>query len=234
MSDPSSRASSRFPGAWHRRILPSLARGYLRCVWRTTRVAVAGLGEQELRRRHAGPYIAAFWHSRMLWPAWAFRGADYAVLVSDHADGQLIARIVGGLGTRAVFGSSLRGGTAALRAAARLLAQGVSVAVTPDGPLGPPCVVKPGVVALASLSGAPIVPVAYAARPELVFSSWDRYRVPLPFGRAWTALGEPLAVPPGLTAADLEPHRAALERALARLTREVDRLAGHGGAERQG
>lgn len=213
---------------WRGRLLPPIIRGYLALIWRTSRISVVGLSEGELRRRCPGPYIGAFWHDRMLWPAWAFRGPDYAVLVSDHADGELIARVVGGLGTRVAVGSSLRGGNLGLRAAVRLLGSGVSVAVTPDGPLGPPRVAKPGVVALASLTGAPIVPVAYAARPELVFSSWDRFRVPLPFGRAWVALGAPLQVSAGLDDAALEHHRIALQAALERLTDEVDRHAGRG------
>ena len=211
---------------WRNTLLPVLIRSYLSLVWRTARVVSVGIPEAELRRRSPEPYIGAFWHQRMLWPAWAFRGPNYAVLVSDHADGELMARAIAGLGTRTVFGSSLRGGIAGLRATARLLAEGVSVAVTPDGPLGPARVAKSGVVALASLAGAPIVPMAYAAKPDLVFSSWDRFCVPLPFARAWIAFGEPLVVPAGLDGAALEPHRAALEAALERLTDEVDRHAG--------
>lgn len=230
MPNPVSNRRRHLP--WHDSLLPGLIRGYLALVWRTSRIATVGVPEADLRRRSPGPLIGAFWHDRMLWPAWAFRGPGYAVLVSDHADGRRIARAVGGFGTQAVFGSSLRGGTAGLHNAARLIAAGVSVAVTPDGPVGPPRVAKPGVVALASLTGAPIVPMAYAARPELVFSSWDRFRVPLPLGRAWTALGEPLAVPAGLDGAALEPFRIALETALTELTAEVDRHAGRKPAAR--
>lgn len=226
MPKPFARARRRTPGPLRDRLLPILIRGYLALVWRTSRIVPIGIPESEIRRRRPSPYIGTFWHDRMLWPAWAFRGPDYAVLVSDHADGELIARAVGGFGTRAVRGSSLRGGTAGLRAAVRLLGEGVSLAVTPDGPLGPPRVAKPGAAALASLTGAPIVPMAYAARPELVFSSWDRFRVPLPFARAWVALGEPITVPAGLDGPALEPHRAALEVALDALTDEVDRRAG--------
>ena len=226
MPSPLLAARSRRHRTWRRTLLPPLIRGYLALLWRTSRIVPVGLSEPELRRRFSAPYIGAFWHARMLWPAWTFRGPEFAVLVSDHADGELIARAIGGLGTRVVFGSSLRGGTAGLHAAARLLAAGVSVAVTPDGPVGPARVAKPGVIALASLTGAPIVPMAYAARPDLVFASWDRFRVPLPFGRAWGALGEPLRVPAGLDGPALESHRAALEAALDRLTDEVDRCAG--------
>jgi lysophospholipid acyltransferase (LPLAT)-like uncharacterized protein len=212
------------------RLAAPLLRGYLRLVWSTARTTVVGLAEEELRRRVPAPYIGAFWHARMLWPAWAFRGPGYAVLVSDHADGELVASVVAGLGTRVIVGSSLRGGTAAVHAAARLLAGGVSVAVTPDGPLGPAERAQPGAVALASLTQRPIVPIAYAASRQIVFSSWDRFRLPLPWTRARVGLGEPLWVPPGLAGDALEPHRRALETALATLTAAVD--AAHAGAGR--
>ncbi len=208
------------------RLLPRILRGYLALIWRTSRRVVVGPPEAELRRSLPPPYIGAFWHARMLWPAWEFRGPDYAVMVSDHADGALIARCVGGFGTRAVVGSSLRRGAAGLREAARLIDAGVSLAVTPDGPLGPPRVAKAGAIALASLTGAPIVPLAYAARPELVFASWDRFRVPLPFARAWVGFGEPIRVPPAADPATVELHRVALQAALDRITDEVDRRAG--------
>lgn len=234
MPSPLLAARIRRHRRWRRTLLPPLIRGYLALLGRTCRTVPVGLTDAELRRRFPAPYIGAFWHARMLWPAWAFRGPEYAVLVSDHADGELIARAIGGLGTRVVFGSSLRGGTAGLHAAARLVAAGVSVAVTPDGPVGPARVAKPGIIALAGLTGRPIVPMAYAARPELVFSSWDRFRAPLPFGRVWGALGEPLVVPAGLDAAALEPYRGALQSALERLTDEVDRCAGRGRAAPHG
>ena len=73
---------------WRDSLLPGLIRGYLALVWRTSRIATVGVPEADLRRRSPGPLIGAFWHDRMLWPAWAFRGPGYAVLVSDHADGR--------------------------------------------------------------------------------------------------------------------------------------------------
>lgn len=226
MSGPLAPARLRRPTPLSHRLLPRVFRGYLALIWRTSRRIAVGLPESELRRSLPPPYIGVFWHARMLWPAWEFRGPEYAVMVSDHADGALIARCVGGFGTRAVVGSSLRGGAAGLREAARLIQDGVTVAVTPDGPLGPPRVARSGAIVLASLTGAPIVPLAYAARPDLVFASWDRFRVPLPFARAWVAIGEPIRVPPAADPATVERHRAALQAALDRVTDEVDRRAG--------
>jgi lysophospholipid acyltransferase (LPLAT)-like uncharacterized protein len=98
------------------------------------------------------------------------------------------------MGLEVVRGSSSRGGAEALRTLARSLADGVSVMVVPDGPRGPREIVKPGVVTLAALSGAAIVPVALGASAEWRLRSWDRFRIPRPFARCVMRFAEPIAV----------------------------------------
>jgi lysophospholipid acyltransferase (LPLAT)-like uncharacterized protein len=203
-------------------LLASAARVYLRLLAATTRIETIGLTPEEVRSRGAFPCVGVFWHARLLWPALEFRGPDYAVLVSDHFDGELIGRIVAGWGTRTVPGSSLRGGTEALRAAHRLLAEGVSIAIAPDGPVGPREVAKAGAVALAKLSGRPIVPMSFAPTLALTLSTWDRLRVPLPGSRLVVAVGEPLLVPPDLDPDGIERYRLQMEASLVELTRRVD------------
>src|SRR5437870_3309951 len=58
----------------------------------------------------AGRYIYAFWHENMLLPAYLYGRPDIRVLISQHADGQLIAEICRHLRFRLVRGSSTRGG----------------------------------------------------------------------------------------------------------------------------
>jgi lysophospholipid acyltransferase (LPLAT)-like uncharacterized protein len=52
--------------------------------------------------------------------------------------------------------------------------------------------------------------------------SWDRLIVPLPFARVLVQVGEPLAVPPQASPAQLEDCRSELERRLTTLTASVD------------
>src|SRR6266436_6607665 len=40
-----------------------------------------------------GRYIYAFWHENMLLPAYHYGRSDIRVLISQHADGQLIAEV---------------------------------------------------------------------------------------------------------------------------------------------
>jgi lysophospholipid acyltransferase (LPLAT)-like uncharacterized protein len=142
------------------------------------------------------------------------------VLASRSSDGELVARYVRRFGLPVARGSSSRGGSAALRALAVALGEGEDVAVIPDGPRGPRGHAQPGVVALAALSGAPVVPMAFAAQPSLRLATWDEFMIPLPFARAAAIFGAPVRV-------DRDADRAgalkAVEGALEDVTAAADR-----------
>ena len=101
-------------------------------------------------------YIYAFWHENLLLPACHFGRRDVWVLVSRHADGQVIAEAIRHLGFRVVSGSSTRGGVEAMRRMLEL-SKNAHVAITPDGPRGPRRRVQPGMIHLAARTGLPIV-----------------------------------------------------------------------------
>src|SRR3954467_622319 len=83
-----------------------------------------------------GRYIYAFWHENILLPAYHYGRRDIRVLISRHADGQLIAEVVRHLRFPVVAGSTARGGVEALRQMVRHSRRG-HIAITPDGPRGP-------------------------------------------------------------------------------------------------
>ncbi len=85
---------------------------------------------------------------------------------------------------------------------------------------------KEGVVALSRLSGLPITPVAFTARPCWRFGSWDGTLLPLPFARVVCRFGQPLDVPGDAEPEDEEIYRQSLERELNRLTEELDARSG--------
>ena len=87
---------------------------------------------------------------------------------------------------------------------------------------------KPGIIKIAQLSGAPIVPVGAAVTRRRLLGSWDRFCLAWPFCRGVILVGEPINVPPGLSSDGLEGHRLELERQLNALTAEADRRCGHG------
>src|SRR3546814_11680450 len=65
----------------------------------------------------------------------------------------------------------------------RLLVEGTTVVITPDGPKGPRMRFKAGAVKAAQMTGAPLVALTGSARPRKRFGSWDRLCLPLPFAR---------------------------------------------------
>src|SRR5439155_5512878 len=122
----------------------------------------------------ARPVIYAGWSGQVLMVPWskgrlrASSGARAAtVLVSRCREGDFVARYLSRFGLDSVRGSTSCGGREAGRALVAAVRRGRDIAVVPDGPRGPRGQLQPGVVTLAALTGAPIVPLAVAARPAL-------------------------------------------------------------------
>src|SRR5579864_3960015 len=178
-----------------RRMLCWLIHLYIRLVYRTNRWTVDG-GEVPRRLRADGRgFILAFWHGRLMMIPMAWqRLAPMHMLISAHRDGRIIADAVTYFGVRSIPGSSRRGGSAALRSMLKRLEAGDCVGITPDGPRGPAMEASSGIVNLARLSGAPIVPIVFATSRRRVLHSWDRFHLALPFGRGVFLWGEPIEI----------------------------------------
>jgi hypothetical protein len=172
-----------------------------------------------------GQYIiAAFWHQRLLMMPFLPGQGRVGMMVSEHRDGEFIARAVKLFGIDSVRGSTTRKSLAALRGMVRFFrAGGANLAITPDGPQGPKHVVQMGVIELARQTGAPILPVTYGASRKKVFNSWDNFILPLPFCRVVYIWGEPLSIPRDMDKEGLEERRLLLQDRLRQITEEADR-----------
>jgi lysophospholipid acyltransferase (LPLAT)-like uncharacterized protein len=166
--------------------------------------------------------IVAFWHSRLLMMPIAARDQPICIMNSEHRDGEVVSRAFARWGVRAVRGSATRGGAKAFLQLINAYRQGYNVAIVPDGPRGPSGVAKPGVIHLARLTGAVIVPVSNAASRARHLHSWDRLVIPLPFSRLALVAGEPLTVPPDASPEDVERYRQTLEQRLHDVTRAAE------------
>jgi lysophospholipid acyltransferase (LPLAT)-like uncharacterized protein len=181
-----------------------------------------------LQPPEAGPFIYALWHESFLVPIVRFGNPGVAALVSRHADGDLLSRLIGSTGMHVVRGSTSRGGVAAVRELLRRDGGPRHLALTPDGPRGPRRVVQPGVVYLASRTGMRIVPIGVGCCRPWRVRSWDAFAIPRPFSRARCLFGEPLIVPPGLAGDALTLQVLRLQKELARLTAAAERWANSG------
>jgi hypothetical protein len=174
------------------------------------------------------PVVAAFWHRNVLIASYYYRSRGFSVAVSRSRDGNRIASLLSALGYQTPpRGSSTRGGAAALLELVRQVEAGTTVSIQTDGPQGPARVSKVGVVSLSRLTGRPITPVSFSARPRLRFRSWDGTLLPLPFAKVLCRYGDALLVPAGADETEEERRRADLDRALNTLTDETDRELGN-------
>lgn len=170
-------------------------------------------------------YIYAFWHEHIIVPVSIYARPDTAVLIGQHADGELITQVAERFGMAVVRGSSTRGGIAALL---RMLRDGWGkrhLAITPDGPRGPRRKCQFGTVYLASRTGLPIAPVGFGFSRCWRAKSWDRFAVPLPLTRVRCVSAHPIFVPPELGTEDLKPYQVAVEEATNAATRIAEEWA---------
>ena len=152
------------------RLLPWLGYGVIRGLRWTMRITTQNARVADDFWSEGQNFIAAFWHGRQLMMPFANKGKRISILISQHRDGELIARTVAYFGFHAERGSTTRGGAAALRRLVRRARAGDLVVMTPDGPRGPRHVVQPGILKLAMLTGLPIVPVTFGASKKKSFS----------------------------------------------------------------
>ncbi|MBI4397078.1 MAG: DUF374 domain-containing protein [Elusimicrobia bacterium] len=172
------------------------------------------------------PFIYALWHRFQLFMVYEHRNRGVHVLVSQSRDGELIARALDRFGFYTVRGSSSHGGRAAFIELLNRARDGKSVAFTPDGPRGPYRAVRPGVIAMARKTGLPVVPLAWAGSRVKELSSWDRFLIPLPFGRFHVVLGAPFWIQPGDEKAE-EKVRLALDDVALQAEQRLQRPAAH-------
>ena len=204
------------------RIVPWFAAGFMKCVFRLLRVVHVGRAYPESCWAKGERIIVVFWHGRLLMMPFVYPEKPGAILISQHRDGEYISRIAAILGFEAIRGSATRGGMRAFKQMIRAIKERLNLVITPDGPKGPRAKVKPGVIELARLTGAPIVPVSFSTSRRRFLKSWDAFLVPVPFSRAVYIWGEPMYVPPTATKDEVAKCQEALEERLNLLTMKAD------------
>lgn len=151
--------------------------------------------------------ILACWHGEMLAPIYFHRRDGLTPIVSEHRDGEIIARIIEGLGFETIRGSTTRGASRALLAVIRKLESGARVAFTPDGPRGPRRVLQPGLLAAAQRAKVPIVFLGTHISRYWEFGSWDRFQLAKPFATVTIAYSDPAFIDPAIPDVTTEIER---------------------------
>lgn len=133
-----------------------------------------------------GGRIIVLWHDRLFVSGLVgrrFFRRPINALISTSKDGGWLVAFFRLMGLKAVRGSSSKRGAAALMTLTRVVRAGEHAGITPDGPKGPSRVCKTGVVALAKLTGRPIILMGLDYSRCWRLRNWDRFALPLPFSR---------------------------------------------------
>ena len=206
-----------FRAAFVQGALAILLAGYLEFVQATTRWRYVNTAAVDAALTSPNGVIGCFWHGRIAL-AMACRpvlgSKPRRVFISLSRDGDFIAKAVDMMGVPAIRGSAGakgkvkgKGGANALRQALSFLEEGGCMIITPDGPRGPNQVMQDGVVTMARMSGAPVFMFGLATTSGITLKSWDKGRLPLPFGRGCAVFAEAGYAPREADAATIEALR---------------------------
>ena len=162
----------------------------------------------------ATPSIYAIWHGEMLMAAAAYKyytkRETIDTIVSNHFDGELVAKLMQLFGGGTIRGSTSKGGVSALRGALKALKNGRDIGITPDGPRGPRHTVADGAAALAMMRKVPIITMNCHLTSYWSMKSWDKFCIPKPFSTIEFYFGDPFYV----HELSLEEAKALIEKRL--------------------
>lgn len=143
---------------------------YIYCMWHHTLAAYF-----TVFTKHKGNHI---WMNH---PSWVMRPVHYWLGLSGVNE--------------LALGSTGNSGKEALQKVILYLKKGYSTLITPDGPAGPPHVLKQGVLQMSLETGVPVVPLKIIPSHFIIIPTWDKKRIPLPFSTIRVIYEKPLSVP---------------------------------------
>ncbi len=144
------------------------------------------------------PFMVAFWHGEILMNPFMykkiFKDVKMSLMISEHFDGEMIAKSVSYFGFDTIRGSSTRGAIKALKESFKKIDLGQSIAITPDGPRGPRHSVADGIVVISQKKGLEVVALSYKASSFWKMKSWDEFIIPKPFSTLDFYASEPFSL----------------------------------------
>ncbi len=212
-------------------LIAALLAGYMSLIKATTRWEVRGIEHAQPLWDTGDGVITGVWHGRILMTiaAWPKQVQPPAILISRSREGDVVTKVARHHKIGVVRGSSRnkkktkdKGGLSAFREMVRWVEGGGCMALTPDGPRGPRMRVGMGAIKLARATGAPILGLAWSTSNAIILKSWDRFMLPLPFGKGVIVWAEPVSVAPDADKDALEAARALLETRMITANMEAD------------
>ncbi len=196
---------------WNKKLILFGIKKFIRLTGVTAKINWVGKEIVDEMIESSHPFIICAWHNDIYFSTWLLKEMNLTALISSSRDGEYINQVLSGFGFRAVRGSSTRGGIGAMKNLVRRLKEGHSIAITPDGPQGPIHKVQEGIIALAKMTGAPIIPWRYEGNSCWNLNSWDNHKIPKPFSMISSVFGQPFYIPKTASNSDFEKYCQQLE-----------------------
>lgn len=117
-----------------------------------------------------------------------------ATMISEHFDGEIIAKVISYFHFESIRGSSKKGAVKVLKEAFKKVNEGYDIAITPDGPRGPRYSIADGIVAIAQKKDMKIVACNFYADKFWRLKSWDGFLIPKPFSKICLYAQEPFSI----------------------------------------
>jgi len=132
------------------------------------------------------PILVCVWHGFFIFPM-NFLKKNYIetkVISSTHPDSMVLAKVLTDYGFSLIKGSSTRGAKNVIKKMmAALKSPNSIVAITNDGPKGPPRIAKGGAIRLAQKLNAKIVFITGKSNNYIKIKTWDNFIIPKLFSK---------------------------------------------------
>jgi lysophospholipid acyltransferase (LPLAT)-like uncharacterized protein len=143
--------------------------------------------------KNGGTVLLCTWHQQFFSAIRHFQNYKVfnpSIMISQSKDGEIVAGIAERTGWHPVRGSSSKGGKRALQIMIDNFKKTKLAGHIVDGPNGPSGKVKAGVIRLAHVANAVIVPFYVSAENGWHFNSWDKFLLPKPFSKVSLRFGK--------------------------------------------
>lgn len=193
-------------------LLKALYARYVAFCYRTIRWDRLGMESYEADIARGVPRLLCFWHEQLIMMAYMRDWSDHGggAVVSRHADAQIMAEHMRGLGIEIIEVGTSDVNIGPVRDSVRHLRAGKTLAITVDGPMGPAREPKPGALVIATLAQLPVTPCAYAVSRSIRLRTWDRLIVPLPWCRGVFSVGQGFTPKPRMSENEMADAQAKL------------------------
>lgn len=211
------------------RAVEGMLAGYVRFAFATSRWQRDGFEAMETELRKGEPVIFTVWHQRLVLAPFMFDQSlgKFCSLTSAARAGRLVGKVLGRFGFDTIPMSSHKRHVALSREVLRRMADGYTIGIAVDGPRGPARQASTVPLVWARSTGKKIFVLSWAARRVMIFPSWDRFMMPLPFTRGVLMCREwNRDIPRKMTVEETETLRLELQTALDAVTDDCDRAAG--------